>query len=311
MNNIDLYNINKILNDAFYVIVNFPETRHVRYFIAVAEELNFRRAAERLNLAQPSLSRAIQKLEHAVGVRLLARNNRRVELTPAGKVFLDGCRRSMEGMESAARLARKADVGEVGHLTIGYTDFAISGVLPQILERFRRRFPDVTIDLLHMFTEPQVEALYQQTIDFGFLTGPVMAKGFSHVTVQEDRFVVVLPETHPLVELDAVPLETLADESFVTGMARWWGHYHRHLENLCQTAGFRPRIVQEAFNSEGIFGLVAANMGIAIHPGCARNYIREGLVIRDLKESTARVPTEVAWVSGVETPLMNNFIRLL
>lgn len=287
------------------------ETRHIRYFMAVAEELHFRRAAERLNLAQPSLSRAIQQLEHSVGVRLLNRSNRRVDLTVAGQVFLKGCCHAMDSLESAAHLARKAEDGEVGHLTIGYTDFAISGVLPQILGQFRRRFRGATVELTHMFSEPQIEALSQGTIDFGFLTGPVLADDLSHFVVQKDRFTVILPEMHRLAERNAVPLYELRDEPFVAGAARWWSFYLRHLEALCQSAGFRPNIVQEAFNSESIFGFVAANMGIAIHPECARNYFRKGIVIKDIQSSDRMIPTEVAWVTGAETPIMNSFIRFL
>ena len=285
------------------------ETRHVRCFIAVAEELHFRRAAERLNLAQPSVSRAVQRLEHMIGVRLLNRTNRRVELTVAGEVFLNGCRRAMDSLEAAAHLARRAAVGEVGRLAIGYTDFAISGVLPQVLGQFRREFPGAAVELTHMFSEPQIEALDQRKIDFGFMTGPVLAKSLSHIVVQKDRFVVVLPERHRLAGHDVVPLSELRDEPFVAGAERWWNFYLRHLEALCQSAGFRPKIVQEAFNSEGIFGFVAANMGIAIHPECARNYFRKGLVVKDLESGDRLIPTEVAWVTGTETPIMKNFIR--
>ena len=246
-----------------------------------------------------------------MGVRLLSRTNRRVELTVAGQVFLDGCRRSLESLETAVHQARKAEAGEIGHLTFGYTDFAISGVLPQILEHFRRRFPNASIDLLHLFTNQQIEALNQRTIDFGFMTGPVLAADLSHITVQKDRFVVILPETHPLAELDVVPLPALAGEPFIAGTARWWSHYQKHVETLCQSASFTPNIVQEAFNSEGIFGLVAAKMGVAIHPECARNYIRKGLAVRNLEDGEAHVPTEVAWVSGAETQLMQKFIQFL
>ncbi len=287
------------------------ETRHIRYFIAVAEELHFRRAAERLNLAQPSLSRAVQQLESSVGVRLLNRTNRRVELTVAGELFLKGCRRAVDSLETAAHLARKADEGEVGHLTIGYTDFAISGVLPQILGQFRREFPGVSVELSHMFTEPQIEALDQGTIDFGFMTGPVLANNLSHRVVQKERFVVILPENHRLAGRDAVRLAELRDEPFVAGAARWWSFYLRHMDMLCQSAGFRPRIVQEAFNNESIFGIVAADIGVTIHPESARNYIRKGIVIKDIESEDRVLPTEVAWVTGSETPVMQRFVRFL
>ena len=287
------------------------ETRHLRYFIAVAEELHFRRAAERLNLSQPSLSRAVRQLELAVGVQLLDRSSRRVELTAAGQICLENAYRVQEVIENTVALTQKAAAGEAGHFTIGYTDFAISGVLPQVLEGFRRLYPAATIDLLHMFTAPQIDALKQESIDFGFMTGPVRAESLTHMVVQNDRFVVVLPEAHPLARMEIVPLEALAEERFVVGMAQWWSHYIKHLESLCHGAGFSPKIVQEAFNSEGIFGLVAANMGITIHPECARNYIRKGLVIRKLKNVTSRVPTEAAWLADAETPLKMRFIEFL
>ena len=287
------------------------ELRHLRYFIAVAEELNFRRAAERLNLAQPALSRAIQQLEHHVAVRLLNRTNRRVELTEAGRVFLDGCRRSMASLEKAAAEARKAGVGEIGHFTVGYTDFAISGVLPHILEKFRRHYPGVTVDLLHRFTTQQYDDLDKRMIDFGFMTGPAAAPGLAHMTVQRDRFVVVLSEKHPLAEREEIPLPMLAREPFVVGIASAWKHYHRHVDALCQSAGFTPRVVQEAFNSEGIFGLIAANMGLTIHVECVRNYYRTGLAIRPLEDVDACVPTEMAWFPANTTPVMERFIEFV
>ena len=143
------------------------------------------------------------------------------------------------------------------------------------------------------------------------MTGPVLANNLSHVVVQKDRFVVILPENHRFAGRDAVPLVELRDEPFVAGAERWWSFYLRHMEVLCQSAGFRPRIVQEAFNSESIFGFVAANIGVTIHPECARNYIRKGIVIKDLESEERVLPTEVAWVTGAETPVMKRFIQFL
>lgn len=291
--------------------MKYLETRHVRYFIAVAEELHFSRAAEQLNIAQPSLSRAIGQLEHVVGVRLLSRTNRRVELTAAGDIFLRSCRQTLEALDDAALLARKAELGEIGNLTIAHTDFAISGILPEILQQFRKQVPDATIEMQHMFTEQQLEALTTGVIDFGFLTGTVRDPALSRITVQRDRFVVILPESHPLAALDVVPLAALMDEPFVTGTKRWWAHYMKNLMTLCKTEGFEPRVVQEAFNSESIFGLVAANIGIAIHPACARNYIRRGIVIRNLDAENVQVTTDCVWVAGSETPIMQKFIDLV
>ena len=291
--------------------MKYLETRHVRYFIAVAEELHFRRAAEQLNIAQPSLSRAISQLEHVVGVRLLNRTNRKVELTAAGEIFFRSCRQTLESLEIAALQARKAELGEFGNLTIAHTDFAISGLLPDILQQFRKQVPDAIIEMQHMFTDQQLEALATGVIDFGFLTGTVGDPALSRITVQRDGFVVILPEAHPLASLDVVPLAALRDQPFVAGAKRSWSHYMENLTRLCRTEGFEPRVVQEAFNSESIFGLVAANIGIAIHPACARNYIRKGIVIRDLDAENAHISTDCVWSSGSVTPIMLKFINLV
>ncbi len=287
------------------------QIRHMLYFVAVAETLNFRRAAQRLNIAQPALSRAIRQLEETLDTRLLERSNRWVELTEAGRVFLDGCRRTLLSAEKTVRDTHKARAGEIGHLAIGYTDFAISGALPEIMQEFRSRFPEVTVDLAHMFTFTQLQALEAGDIQVGFMTGPVRQPGLEHVTVQDERLVVILPESHPLTRLRAIPLARLAGEPFVTGHAAHWRHYLSHMMAVCQRAGFRPRIVQEAFNSEGIFGLIAANMGLTVHTECARNYFRKGLAIRPLKDSSYRVPTVAAWRSTEVSPALRRFIEFI
>lgn len=284
------------------------ETRHMRYFVAVAEALNFRRAAERLNIAQPALSRAIRQLEERLDARLLERSNRRVELTEAGRVFLEGCRRTLSSAEKAVRDARKARAGEIGHLAIGYTDFAISGALPEIMQGFRSVHPEITVDLMHMVTFVQLEALARGDIQVGVMTGPLSEPGLGHVTLQNERLVAILPEAHPLARLEAIPLTSLAGEPFVTGQAAHWRHYLSHMMAVCQNAGFRPRVVQEAYNSEGIFGLVAANMGVTLHVESARNYFRQGLAIRPLADSDYRVPTIAAWSTAEISPALRHFI---
>lgn len=287
------------------------EFRHIRYFIAVAEELHFRRAAERLFIAQPALSRAIQQLEDLLGVKLLSRSNRRVTLTEAGKVFLEGCRQTVRSVEQVTNSTQKVAVGDQGHLTIGYTDFAISGILPEIVDQFRKEFPEVTLCIQHGFTKQQLVALEDDTIDFGFITGPIAGKHLSHLTVQSDRFVVVLSENHPLAKLKEVPITELINESFVMGNVNGWKHFRRHFDALCLTAGFEPYVTQEAYNTEGILGFIAANIGITIHLECLRNYYRKGVVIRALKGIDNRVLTEATWVNGRVNPLKQKFINFL
>ncbi|WP_107852104.1 LysR family transcriptional regulator [Oceanimonas marisflavi] len=287
------------------------ELRQIRQFMAVAETLNFRQAAENLAVAQPALSRGIQLLEHQLGVRLFDRNNRRVALTAAGAVFLKGCDQLLIELEETVRKTRQADSGVLGSLTIGYTDFAITGILPGLIDTFRRQYPEISIDLEYGSTQEQLEALANRKIDVAFLTSPLNNDSFEHYPVQVDRFVAVLPESHPLASQDEVDIHELADEPFVVGVMARWRHFRRHLDALCLQAGFQPRIVQEAYNSEGMFGLISANIGITIHLECARNYQRSGVVMLPLTGTDSTVITEAVWHNENNSPLVRHFTDAL
>ncbi|OYD25592.1 LysR family transcriptional regulator [Oceanimonas baumannii] len=287
------------------------EWRQIRQFMAVAETLNFRRAAERLAIAQPALSRGIQQLEHQLGVRLFERNNRRVVLTEAGRVFRRGCGDLLVQLEETVVKTRKAGRGEAGSLSIGYTDFAITGVLPGLLERFRRRYPDIQIELHYGSTEEQRLALEEGKLDVAFLTSPFDNPDCGHQPVQQDRFVAVLPAEHPLAAREQVTVADLACEDFVVGVMSRWRHFRRHLDALCLKAGFEPRIVQEAYNSEGIFGLISARIGITILLECAANQLRTGLVLKPLTGTEERVVTEAAWRKADPNPMLVHFVAAL
>lgn len=287
------------------------ELRQIRQFMAVAETLNFRQAADNLAIAQPALSRGIQLLEHQLGVILFDRNNRRVELTAAGAVFLEGCRLLLADLEETVRQTQKAARGDLGRLAIGYTDFAITGVLPGLLDTFRRQYPDIAVELIYGSTQEQQEALACRKIDIAFLTSPLHSEAIEQLPVQVDRFMAVLPERHPLAGKTAVDIHELADEPFVVGVMARWQHFRRHLDALCLQAGFQPRIVQEAYNSEGIFGLISANIGITIHLECASNYMRTGVVMLPLTGTSATVVTEAAWLKKDVSPVLRRFIDAL
>ena len=282
--------------------------RHIRYFAAVAEELHFRRAAERLNVSQPALSRAIRHIEAEIGVSLFERSNRHVALTHAGATFLRGCSTALAYMDGAIDQAQKTSTGEKGHLVVGYTDIAIAGGLPQILKSFRQRYPEVTLEPRHDFTQAQLSDLESGILDFGFVTGPVARDGLDSLAVQHDGFMVVLYGSHPLVREREIPLAALAEEPFVLGATSNWTHYHDHLYRLCREAGFEPQVVQSASNSEGIFGLIACEMGISIQAAVIENCLRKGLETRPLKGCTATVPTVAAWNSATLSPVKQRFI---
>ncbi len=284
------------------------ELHHLRYFVAVAEDLHFRRAAERLHIAQPALSRAIKWLESELGAVLLLRTTRNVVLTEAGRIFLHETRLALAQIERGQDLARSAAAGEAGRLSVAYMDFAINGPLPAILNSFRSSHPGVTIDLAHIWTERQREAIVAGDIDIGFLIGPFTAPGIDSLKILAERFVAVLPEDHPLAGKRRFGLAELRDEPFILGASAYWGPYRRLVDELCLGAGFTPRVVQEAHNSDGIFGLVAAGMGVSIYVEGARNFALRGCTVRPFKDLDASIETTAVWRTDNPSPVIANFI---
>lgn len=284
---------------------------HIRYFIAVAEELHFRQAGERLHVAQPVLSRAIRQLEDQLEVTLLQRSRRHVTLTAAGSVFLQECYLAWETMERAEQRAIKANKGESGRLVIGYTDFAINGVLPSLLATFHGHLAEVSIDLVRCDSHEQLEAIESGRLDVGFLTGPVSGEELRRAIVHEAPYMAVLPRHHPLAELDRVPLKALSNETFVLGNLHTWRHFVSQIKALCFEAGFIPKMVKEAPNSDSIFGLVAARMGVTIYPDCDLNHNRRDIVLRPLADTGAKLVTEMVWPSSSTNPVVARFVDVV
>ena len=283
---------------------------YIRYFIVVAEELHFRKAGERLFVSQPVLSRAIQQLEDKLGVTLLERSRRHVALTTAGKIFLKECRVAQQVLEHAERSAIKAHLGEPGQCVVGYTDFAINGRLPFILAAFHDAWPGVSIDLVRCNSHEQLNDLASMRLDLGFLVGPVSGENLEYYCIQKMPFVVVLPDNHQLTSLSEVPIQALSGESFVLGEAHQWRHTVPQIQALCLQAGFVPRITHEAPNSDSIFGLVAARMGISLYPDCDLNYDRKGITIRPLADNKAELTIAMAWSSRSTNQTVPRFIEV-
>src|SRR5919112_544271 len=234
------------------------DTRLLETFVAVAEELHFRRAAERARLAQPAVSRQIKRLEKDLGVQLFVRDRRKVVLTEAGRVFLKEARTILERVTLAHQEARRAERGELGSLSLGYSECNIHSVFPEAVRLYRDRFPRVALEMREMVTAEQVEALLGGDIDVGLVTLPVAAEGLRVETVLEEPLVAALPDNHPLVHNAQVALEDLADDPFVF-FPRWQAPGHHDLiTGVCREAGYVPQVAVEANSSQGIVSLVAA-----------------------------------------------------
>lgn len=245
------------------------ELRHLRYFVAVAEELHFTRAAERLHMGQPPLSMQIRALEEELGVPLFERSQRRVRLTEAGQGFLLRARAILADTEAAAEEARRRARGELGQLRIGFTSsLPYTSTLPDLLYAYRQRYPEVELQLTESFTNAQLEALDKGTLDVGlvrYVGGPLPA-GVSVREIGRDPLRLVLNAAHPLASRPALRFAELAGEPFITFPPGVGTGLPAILERLCRRAGFEPRIVQTAREATTQIGLVAAGLGLALLP---------------------------------------------
>jgi len=285
------------------------ELRHLTYFIAVAEELHFGRAAKRLNISQPPLSQQIKQLEEKLGVRLFNRTNRRVELTATGQVFLEEARRIVALSREAVRRAVRADQGEIGHLAVGFIGSANYSVLPHIIRDFRKKFQDVELHLTEMNTSHQLEALRDERIQVGFLRPPrgMEDEGLSVEPVFREPLVAAMPRNHPLEGERSLPLRLLSRESFIMiPRARGPGFFD-FIIALCHREGFSPRIVLEASQFHTVIGLVAAGVGVAVVPASMQRSRIEGVVFRTISGG-ARTVLDMAWVTDQDSLVLRNFV---
>lgn len=266
------------------------ELRHLRYFVAVAEELSFTRAAERLHIGQPPLSQQIQALEEEVGALLLDRTRRWVRLTEAGKLFLDDARRILALSASAAKTANRAHRGELGQLKIGFTrSTPFTPIFPKIINAYRKQFPAVTLVLQELSTMRQVAAIHDGSLDLGFVRTPETAVPVTlkFTTLREHSLSIVIPIHHRLARKRRVLIEDLREEEFVMFPRDEGTTLTPQIYRLCADAGFEPRIVIEAREAATVIGLVAAGCGISILPDLFSCMGIKGAVFRLIETPTA------------------------
>jgi DNA-binding transcriptional LysR family regulator len=289
------------------------ELRHLRYFVAVAEELHFTRAAERLHIGQPPLSQQIQALEEEVGARLLERTRRWVRLTEAGKLFLADARRILALSEEAAQTARRADRGEVGELLIGFTSSTpFTALFSSVINTYRKQFPHVTLVLKEMSTMRQIEAIDERTLDLGFIRPPEaeIPRSVSLTTLRHDPLTLVLPANHSLARKVTVSMKDLMEEQFVMFQRDVGTGLYPQFLRLCREAGFEPNITLEAREASTIIGLVAAGCGISILPESYKCIRIKGVRYRPISGASAVTKVILANRAGESTPLADSFFRL-
>ncbi|MEO0407909.1 MAG: LysR family transcriptional regulator [Cyanobacteria bacterium P01_A01_bin.135] len=259
------------------------DLRQLQQFIAVAEELHFHRAAARLNMSQPPLTATIKRLEKEIGSELLERNNRVIQLTPAGKVLLTHARLTLEQANQAVEAARNAGAGYTGTLRLTYVGSAMYGRLAEVVRTFRRSFPDVRLDLKEATTATQVTALREGTSDLAVLLPPLPDDaGLRMWSFDTDSLTIALPRAHPLAEQDTVTLIDLANQPFVMWPAAEGRGFHHQVIQLCAAAGFVPQVVQEAHQMHGVLALVAVEIGVSVVPASMTGFRAEEIVYSPL-----------------------------
>jgi DNA-binding transcriptional LysR family regulator len=290
------------------------ELRHLRYFIAVAEELHFGRAAERLRIAQPPLSRQIRDLEREIGAPLFERVPRGVELTAAGSAFLPEARLTLVQAERAQRTAQRAARGETGRLRVGFVEAAThSGILPDVLSFFRAHMPSIGLSLCELDPLNQTEAFQDGRIDLGVLHSPPLdADRWLRVEeIYSEPVVLALPKSHPLAGRTRLTLANLAKESFV--------FFPRHVEPAmyddiiasCRAAGFSPRVVQEANGWHTLVSLVSAGVGLAFVPRSLAEFDQRGVVYRPVRDLEVEMTLSAVWKRGEKSPVRERFVTAL
>ena len=287
------------------------ELRHLRYFVAVAEELHFGRAAQRLHMAQPPLSQQIRRLEQDLGVSLFHRTNRRVELTDAGRAFLVEARSTLAQAEHARAVAGRASRGEIGQLIIGYMASAELNVFPRLLPAFQRRHPEIELAFQLLGASEQLQALRDRQIHAGFLRLPASDRALAVKPILREPLVVVLPARHPLARRRSLPLLALRDERFLLFSRRFAPGYYDALMAICREAGLEPKVVHATNRLHTTLSLVATGRGVLLTGKSVDRLDRPGVVCRPLRPRLPDIEMGLAYDPRTPSPLLRAFVAVV
>jgi DNA-binding transcriptional LysR family regulator len=287
-----------------------PELRHLRYFVAVAEELNFSRAARRLRMAQPPLSVAIRQLEAELGTELFRRSSREVTLTEAGEVFLARARRTLAEAEGAVAAAKRAAAGELGSLHIGFSWSARFETLPALGQAFRLERPEVELLTEEVWNSRMADVLRDGTVDVAVALCPEVAGDLTYAPIRREGVVALLAAAHPLAGEQAIDLATLENEEFVLFPRELAPRLYDTLVGLCRQAGFEPTIRRESFHTDWELDVLADVPVVAITPESVARALPDGVVAVPLGEPRARLETSLVYRTGNDFPTLAAFIQV-
>lgn len=292
------------------------ELRQLEYFVVVAEELNFSRAAERLHMTQPPLSTQIRALETEVGAVLFERSTRKVRLTEAGELFYASSRRLLSQLRDNVTQARSAASGKIGQLSLGFVPSATTELLPPIMRAFRAEYPGVRLVLHELRPEQQVQELRTGALDCGCFYLPMDDQppfgdtGLASVPISQEPLVVALPSDHPLVARHRVSVASLSCEPFVMVAGHRGSGLRDAIVEQCRRGGVVPEVVQEAALVQTIAGLVASGVGVALLPASVRRLQQTGVTYRPLQEEPVEVRMGLVWLQESTSSVIKGFVTV-
>ena len=282
----------------------------IHSFLVLAEELNFRRSAERLNLDQSALTRRIQRLEHGLGFRLLERTSREVSLTPAGRSFYADNAHLLTRYGESVEAARRIAEGKSGLLRIAYMAFAATELMPMAVARFRQAHPHVEMELRYIRTQGQKLALAADEVDVGYLIGPFDHADYHSLTLSSEPLYVVAPRGHALLRQAAIVPADLAGQDVILGDMREWGEFRWRLDDLFAGEGVALRVGLQASNTLALIGLVAAGLGVTILPESLIGFLGRSVEVRAIRHPGFRSRTVLAWTRSTRSPQVRAFVEL-
>jgi DNA-binding transcriptional LysR family regulator len=287
------------------------ELRHLRYFVTLAEELHFGRAAQRLFIVQPALSKQIQDLEKELQVTLFERSKRKVNLTPAGAYFWQEARQVLAHLEEVQNQLPMIARGEQGEIRLGYVGSCIHTFLPEVLVALNQQYPKIQTYLSEMTTASQLDALQKGRLDVAFVRNPPFAEQWEQRLIFQETFSLVLPADHSIDSANFPGLSAVAPEKFILTTRQDGAAYHHQQLSICEDAGFSPQIVHETVHGHTVLHLIEKKLGISFLPSSFARVTTAAVKFIELKDIPQRAEITALWERRNPNPVLGMFLGLL